>query len=1028
MSSLFIGLGGVGTGTLECLSKKMDDYNESLSARGLKETEAYYYYIDTDESIYNEDPSRFENGTQMFFKHIGLNSPDSIIAGYDRVNIIDYKKWYDAPSKKTNMILGADAVRQYSRLALRSVYQDVYNELEPIIRNVVSEQSRGRIYVVTGSCGGTGCGIYMDILYMINEIYETTKTKQWQTDVRLIMAMPQGYIPNTDERLDIQKRKTLLNSYGTLTELNAVCKDTYTVDDNGNRNSAFSFCSVNKPEDKGLHWAFGPFRFGYLYESSGQSREEVSQKMSDFIFEIELAGKDVENIAEGKYSGSKFDILLTNKIEGEWDSTASAPFVKAFCSMGQFSIEKPDEMMRRYLKERLLFEAFHKGLIDSGIYLTDTALIAIEGNRLQQQIEDAKARIREEIERSVTQEALKNETLCDTVYKCFSQSPDVRNELTKVVLDQKAILLDQVRRMTYAQCTEWLKEYDFTTVFKILDYLDVNLYAEAQKAHENIGDRMDAAKADSKGGILNRWKPEKAVEKFIDVLGYWLTYEVNKALTASEKDITIDNKGYLDSCKQFISNAKQLLSLPKKNEEWESNFKKDLNELKLKNDRCYIPELGTIMDDTNNILLDSPMVVNYETQLVVPDNKADLNEGTCSLNMLHKEIFKQMSTNKLLIQSGVELDKLFDPAPGANNSLRRTDKVTRFIEEYVQTANGIIDDLIQRNQAITDLFKTDIITRLASMGKKERARICLKFKQYDKVELKTIDLPADAGSIFKVCISNFAGKTDIEQELDIVDVNGRPKTNSAIIDDDFYSDKIVKLIVKCGYSIDEYRYFEDYLKYASEKMTKDQPHNPFIDMRFKGTIKRNVYEMNVYQTMRDIAEATRKEALNSNVEMDEQDRYQEYSLSGCAESEIYAVAVSVLYNYFAFLKNNKKIRKEFENGIMINGTEVSFKRYKYKPASERYVEEPEIDVVDLKKQYGINDFIGLGMWIEEVMSHKEDIVGENDLVKKALDFFYDNHITLSDEIEEKISEMKGTGMKPKYDFLRAYQNWLKSLK
>lgn len=1027
MSSLFIGLGGVGTGTLEFLNKKMREYNDSLSSRDEPPVQAYYYYIDTDETIYNNDPSRFGFNTGMFFKLIGKESPDSLLAGYRTTGITDHLKWYDAPPKKTNLILGADSTRQYSRLALKSNYQDIYNELTAIIANVVAPQSRGRIYVVTGSCGGTGCGIYMDLLYMISQIYEQLRTPNQATDVRLIMAMPQGYIPSSDENTDIQRHKTLLNAYATLTELNAVSKDKFTVDAENNAISAFSFCNANRPVDLGTSWSFSPFRFSYLYDSANQSREMVSQKIADFVFEIELEGMNVSVIQQGTYCGSAFDIMLTNYVETDWQATSGQPFAKPFCSMGQFTIEKSDEIMRRYFKERLLYDVFHKGLIDSGQYNNDTSLVMVEANRLQTKIEETIGTICEEIDHSITKESLKTETLGDTVYKIFTTAPDIRNELTKVVLFSKSVLLDKVKKMTYEQCREWLKVYDFTTVFKIVDWLDVTLYGMANDANAKMRDRIDTSKADSKNAV-KRWSADRAVKQFKEMVRLWLTFEVNKALTASETDITIDSKGYLDDCKTFITTAKRMLIMPKEYEEWESRFKKDVCDLKLKKDRCYLPELSEILDNNNQILRSSTMVQTYEGGLVVDATRADMNTGTCTIGMLQEEIFRQMANDSNLALYNIVLDDLFDPTPGASDSIRLPNKASRFVEEYITKAKIIINNILNANTVIQNYFSMDVVTRLASsLDSTQRARVCNEFIQYDNVELKTVDLPNNAVTTFKVYISNFRGNTTMQQQLGIVNMNGHRFSNSEILDDPFYADKIVKLIVKEGYSIDQYRYYTDYKKYAEAKMSTIEPHDPFIDKRFKGEIKRRAYDMDVFKAMHDIMTEARREADETQREQDIQDEYSRYSLDGISESEIYTATLSILYQYFNYLKKDK-IRKELNKGISLKGTVLTFKKYEYRSGSGRFFEKSDVDTVDLKKAYGVNDFIELDMWIDEVLSHKDDIKSEKALIEAGLDFCYDNGIDISSELDEKIGSMKGTDAKPLYDFLRAYQIWLKNLR
>ena len=112
----------------------------------------------------------------------------------------------------------------------------------------------------------------------------------------------------------------------------------------------------------------------------------------------------------------------------------------------------------------------------------------------------------------------------------------------------------------------------------------------------------------------------------------------------------------------------------------------------------------------------------------------------------------------------------------------------------------------------------------------------------------------------------------------------------------------------------------------------------------------------------------------------------------------------------------------------MKGTVLTFKKYEYRSGSGRFFEKSDVDTVDLKKAYGVNDFIELDMWIDEVLSHKDDIKSEKALIEAGLDFCYDNGIDISSELDGKIGAMKGTDAKPLYDFLRAYQIWLKNLR
>ena len=85
-------------------------------------------------------------------------------------------------------------------------------------------------------------------------------------------------------------------------------------------------------------------------------------------------------------------------------------------------------------------------------------------------------------------------------------------------------------------------------------------------------------------------------------------------------------------------------------------------------------------------------------------------------------------------------------------------------------------------------------------------------------------------------------------------------------------------------------------------------------------------------------------------------------------------------------------------------------------------------MIDLKKKYGVNDFVSFDMWIDYLMGMKDKILDENKLVTDAFGFLMDKGIKYSDILDEKVANMIGgeEDAKPKYDFLRAYQNWLKN--
>ena len=92
--------------------------------------------------------------------------------------------------------------------------------------------------------------------------------------------------------------------------------------------------------------------------------------------------------------------------------------------------------------------------------------------------------------------------------------------------------------------------------------------------------------------------------------------------------------------------------------------------------------------------------------------------------------------------------------------------------------------------------------------------------------------------------------------LGILDQNGNRQINSDIsAPKSFYADKIVKLIVKNGYKINDYRYFEDYKCVAERELNIGHHYDPFIDKRFLGVPdKDGNYPCDVNAALEKIAE------------------------------------------------------------------------------------------------------------------------------------------------------------------------------
>lgn len=1032
MSSLFIGLGGVGTEVLDSLNKKMIIFNKSLKDQGKNEVTADYYYIDTENKRYSEHPGEFTPSNKKYFLQIGTKSPDSIYDGFktsadtnsDVKELFDLlTKWYDAPSKTTTMLDGADTIRQYSRLAFceatnASANYNFYNQLKTLIENV--DRSGGRIYVITGSCGGTGCGIYLDVLYMIAEIYAGLHNDTDTTNVRLIMSMPEGYIGTG---MTPQQEKTKLNAFATLEELNAICKD------KNNQSQYFRNCYIgNKKKETGV---FQPFRHGYLFESAEKTRDQVAQELSDFLFELELAGDPNSNDGSALigYNGSDFDGIITGTVDQNWNATVGNPYVKAFNALGQYSIERPDELYRMYFKDRLLFDVFHKGLVGSPERVDeaqkDSIAIAFLGD-----CDEEAGNTKKTILRAISLDDFKDKNSLDITFSIFTSHPANGEKTVDKVIEAKNKLLKNIEKLTYAKCKEWLRKYDFSTVYKILEKADVDSYAIALNHSDNntIEDTLKTAKDTSKSNVWQKiWQKgdidaAEAKKQFENLVGIWLSFEMNKALSSGVGvDITENDKGYLDKCKSFVETAKKGLTLDEKQEHWDERFIKHVTDLKCKDDRSYIPDLTDFVNADNKIPEDDNcrMWIIYRNSFVenISDNSI---EGKMSPAGIHQKIINTMIDGMNNGGIGIDMENLFDPTPGIGGSLRKGDTVTLFVNKYVKFAEEVIGNLLEANTEYKSLFATSIIDLLHDSPR--RATICTTFHNYRRSQLKSENIVESTLTNCYYYILGSVSDTQLMQDLGILDQNGHKMLNSAHScsngPNSFFDDKIVKLIVRNGYSVDNYRHFDTYKNNAKQKLIKTDgkklAHDPFIDNRFLGEPDADgKYPCNVSDALKTIAE--NKQAVQ---------QAQQFSLDGCNDVQVYQFCLALLAKYYETLQTNNYIENDLKNAITISNHSITIKSLKFNKFLQTYKLDSQVpDPIDLGSIKDTNSMLDLQIWIDFVSKKKDLIRNEKVLYDAAYSMLLDFVDIEGTPLETVVMSMRGTGNKPVYDFFNAYLVW-----
>ena len=233
MNSLYIGLGGTGISAVAEFAKRAKDRNLNQGNE--------FVYIDTDEYVLREYPSISEDllllskntSPERVYEEALMLLAEPYASESEKRSYKKFLQWFDADNPQMRTIpphdTGSDGVPMLARTMLFANYQKVKH----LIRNKLmymddNGQYKFRdVYVVLGTCGGTGSGILIDLLYLLGEIArEAFGGGGWQPFVNLLLVMPEGYIRKLNGA-DVRYRNYRLNAYALFDEINACLKDYY---------------------------------------------------------------------------------------------------------------------------------------------------------------------------------------------------------------------------------------------------------------------------------------------------------------------------------------------------------------------------------------------------------------------------------------------------------------------------------------------------------------------------------------------------------------------------------------------------------------------------------------------------------------------------------------------------------------------------------------------------------------------------------------------------------------------------------
>ncbi len=272
MSCMYIGLGGFGIDAAKAVFERSQKDKNCFS-------KDKYLLIDTDAQQREELPEELQKSFIGIREKAPNQIKEEVLNSPQKEWFSDWYDWYDRDS---SLLDGTGTVRPYGRIALLSKYDEVYHCLSSTLCEMESELDTDEllhVIVLTGSCGGTGSAITLDILYMIRTIMMSGVIRNVEkcNNICLLVAMPQLWISmagmNYDHYDPFLEYKFTANAVAFFTELQSAI--------NSSDVNPSSYSPLVPHADWMKDLPFVPFNCCCVFESNRMTKSQVCNKMAE---------------------------------------------------------------------------------------------------------------------------------------------------------------------------------------------------------------------------------------------------------------------------------------------------------------------------------------------------------------------------------------------------------------------------------------------------------------------------------------------------------------------------------------------------------------------------------------------------------------------------------------------------------------------------------------------------------------------------------------------------------------------------
>jgi len=361
---IFIGIGGQGCKTVSMIKEKVYEKRFPQATKSKSRLQAMndsyrFLFLDTDQRDIDEANKRnratFEQGKVPFISpqtdliNLGRANPHAIYyeAKQDPNNLIN-KRILEACSPELAskipdqpLSFGAGAFRIKSRIAFAHAFADFQTKLQAAISSLNDVKSVGGedciiyYWLVSSSLGGTGSGIFNDVLYHINQIHHQVVGNG---DPQLVYTM---YMPKFFIDANATEEKYSLNAFGVFSELEAFKVMSYNPEQNTVMhrlafNSDYNLVDNNK--------RYCPFY--YMIPIDIQTDKGTSLGSPHTM---------IRNTAEMLYHlhNGQAGATFRSDIDNYMNDIMEKNHKDFLVPMGYVSLQKPNEYFNKYMRFRL---------------------------------------------------------------------------------------------------------------------------------------------------------------------------------------------------------------------------------------------------------------------------------------------------------------------------------------------------------------------------------------------------------------------------------------------------------------------------------------------------------------------------------------------------------------------------------------------------------------------------------------------------------------------------------------------------